>query len=115
MLNKRETDETKQIKGKRMEGRGWKRREIRIKGWKDVKGVDWVLLKLIPFQQEAGLPDPQLEAAVASTVILIFTNCPINTVIKLMDPPLCPHLHSPQRRCLLPFEGTDLMVEVLLH
>ncbi len=49
-----------------------------------------VPLKLILLQQAASLPAPQLEAAVASTIILVFTNCPINTVIKLMDPPFCP-------------------------
>lgn len=84
-------DEAK-IKGTRMAGRGWGRRENKNKGVEriDGKGVDWVLLKLIPVQQAASLPAPQLEAAVASTIILIFTNRPINTVIKLMDPPLCP-------------------------
>lgn len=42
-------DETR-IKGTRMEGRGWGRRENKNKGVEriDGKGVDWVLLKLIP-------------------------------------------------------------------
>lgn len=110
----REKDGTNQRTGTRMDGRGWENRKKGVERI-DGKGVDWVLLKLILIQQAASLPTPQLEAAVASTIIMIFTNCPINTIIKMDGSTFMPSI------CILlkddvycHLKGINLMVEVLL-
>lgn len=107
----REKDGTNQRKGTRVDGRGWENKKKGVERI-DGKGVDWVLLKLILIQQAASLPTPQLEAAVASTIIMIFTNCPINTIIKMDGSTFMPSI------CILlkdnvycHLKGTDVMVE----
>lgn len=63
------------------------------------KAVDWILLMFIPplcVELEDG-HRTTIKNSCSRFISLIFSNCPVNTVIKLMHPLLCDgHLHFAQ-------------------